>query len=187
MSFGFSASTDTNGNGIADLDFSDRPVLDAGASLLCRNTGGGFQPMADGIHAFGLAYSFDNDGDGRVDISAGGNIIWAIDSDNNGMLDTGLDTNGDGFITAADDTDADGFINDSALSFNVPVSAVRGVRIWILGITRKEASEGGFANHVNQRYVVGDKVIHPAANLFTSRRRMRLLTTTVQCRNMELL
>jgi type IV pilus assembly protein PilW len=187
ISFGFSASVDINGNGIADRDFFDQSAFDAGASMLGRNTGGGFQPMADAIHAFGLAYSFDNDADGRIDTNGAGHIIWAVDSDNDGILDTVLDTNGDGVITAADDTDGDGFINDSTLSFKVPVDAVRGVRIWILGVTRKEAAQGRFVNHANARFVVGNKVINPAANSFTARRRLRLLATTVQCRNMELL
>jgi type IV pilus assembly protein PilW len=62
--------------------------------------------VAYDIEAVGFAYAYDDDGDGVLDESVGGNIIWAIDANSgDGKLDRILDTNDDGFI---DENDTEG-------------------------------------------------------------------------------
>ncbi len=190
ITFRFLNNSDTtnppNGNGIADVGYFGETAIDSGAAEFGRDTGGGVESVAEGITAVAFAYSFDNDADGRIDTNGAGHIIWAVDSDNDGILDTDLDTDGDGVITAADDTNSDGFINDSAPSLTVPVGAVRAVRIWLLGATRRESADRKFANHPTVNFVVGDKIIVPANNPYLRQRRLRMVTTTIQCRNMGL-
>ena len=173
ISFGFSASVDINGNGIADRDFFDQSALDAGASLLGRNTGGGFQPMADGIYAVGFAYAFDDAADGDNDPeSIGGNIIWAVDTNPvpDGILDTDINGNALGGLGNDDDGDPVAPIG---------IASIRAVKIWLLAVALRP--DPAFAHAAGRAYRVGNKVIVPAPN---DRRRMRLITTTVLCRNM---
>ncbi|MCG8641920.1 MAG: prepilin-type N-terminal cleavage/methylation domain-containing protein, partial [Desulfobacterales bacterium] len=67
--------------------------------------------LAENIRAFGLAFAFDDDLDGRIDTydpvgtavpPANQPVIWAIDSDGDNILDTNLDTNMDGVINVND-------------------------------------------------------------------------------------
>ena len=75
----------------------DSPVgaPDGKTDLAQRYGGGGRQLLAQNIEALGLAYAFDNNGDGQLDTTVAGNTIWAIDSDNDNDLDVNLDTNDD--------------------------------------------------------------------------------------------
>lgn len=184
ITYGFSDANDADADGIAD----------AGAADLGRNTGGGFQPLAENIQAICFAYAFDVNettgnppGDGILNTyNVGGNkrVIWAFDSNGNNDLDLNLDTNGDGDIDKDDDGDNDGSIEGQALVdfggvaiANVEPGQIRAVRIWIL--SRADREDPDFRN--TKTYVVGSHVITPDDGF-----RRRLLTTTVQCRNMGL-
>lgn len=175
ITFGFSNLNDSNTDGIADN----------GAALLGRDTGGGFHPMADNIHAIAFAYAFDSDENGNLDtydVAGNEQVLWAVDSDGDNNLDTNLDSDGDGDIDADDGPGAggNGVIGGQPLVANVVPANIRAVRIWILARSRR-----GDKSFLNTRtYVVGNKVITPDSN--NDNCRMRLLTTIVKCRNMGL-
>lgn len=134
---------------------------------------GGLQSVAEDIHAIGFAYAYDDDKNGQLDTSAGGNVIWAIDSNNDGTLDMSLDTNDDGDI---DTNDAAGGV---ALAAVVNINRIRAVRIWFLA--RTGAPIRGYSD--TGTYVVGDRRITPVPGDSFQR---RLLTASVKCRNMGL-
>jgi type IV pilus assembly protein PilW len=151
----------------------------AGASLILDH------PVAEDIQAVAFAYGFDYDAgepDGRLDME-NDRVIWAYDSDGDDRLDRTLDFDGDGVLEPDDDRDGDGFLDGSALEPPVPLSFIRAVRIWVLGRTR-----GRLKDYRDQGvYVVGDKVITPAAagDEAAAYRRV-LLSTTAVCRNLAL-
>ena len=147
--------------------------VSAGKELM-RNDGANNQPVVENVEAVGFAYAFDADDDGNIDTSAGGNIIWAIDSDvtdADNRLDTYLDTNDDGIISVDDNAAG------ADLASLVPLDRIRAVRMWILARTGRE--DRAFAD--SRTYVVADQRVN--AN---DGSRRRLLTTTVKCRNMAL-
>ncbi len=140
------------------------------------------QLVAEGIEAIGFAYAFDANGDGNLDRS-GGNIIWAVDSDNDNKLDTNLDTNGDGVIDLKDDKNDDRFItplDGGGLATPVLVRNIRMVRIWLLARARTASVD--FSN-TNQYIQVGDQIVPNRDGGFNDSIRRRLLVRTVQCRN----
>jgi len=167
ITYGFSNANDANADGIADA---------GAANLGRRNTGGGFQPIAENIQAIGFAYAYDADGDDNLDTSAGGDIIWAVDTDGDGNWDN-LDTDGDGDIDADDGPGIgnNGVINGTGTGTAVDTSQIRAVRIWILA--RVKRPDPDFVN--TNTYIVGANVITPNDGF-----RRRLLTSTVKCRNM---
>jgi type IV pilus assembly protein PilW len=141
---------------------------------LMRNDGANNQPVVENVEAVGFAYAFDADDDGSIDTSAGGNIMWAIDSDvtdADSRLDKYLDTNDDGIISIDDDAAG------ADLATPVPLDKIRAVRMWILARTGRE--DKAFADTTT--YVVADQRVN--AN---DGSRHHLLTTTVKCRNMAL-
>jgi len=141
---------------------------------LMRNDGANNQPVVENVEAVGFAYAFDADDDGSVDTSAGGNIMWAIDSDltdTDNRLDKYLDTNDDGIISIDDDAAG------ADLASPVPLDRIRAVRMWILARTGRE--DRAFADTIT--YVVANQRVN--AN---DGNRHHLLTTTVKCRNMAL-
>ena len=153
---------------------------------LTRDAGAGRLLLAENIEAMGVAFAYDEDGDGNLDVSAGGNVIWAVDSDGDNDLDLNLDTNDDGDIDSTDGpgVNGNGLITGSAIVPNINIGDIRAVRIWLLARTDREDRE-----YVNgHTYVVGHKVISPGtdANANNDAYRMRLLTTTVKCRNLGL-
>lgn len=152
--------------------------------------------VAENIEALGFAYAFDavdangtSPGDGILDTyNVGGNrrVIWAFDSDGDNELDTNLDTDGDGDIDENDGPGpgGNGLIAGQVLTnfggfaiADVLPGQIRAVRIWIL--SRADREDPDFRN--TKTYVVGSQVITPDDGF-----RRRLLTTTVQCRNMGL-
>ena len=158
------------------------------------------QLVAEGIEHIGFAYAIDNDDNGELDLTPGGNIIWAADSDWDGVLDTNLDTDDDGRITTADDTNsdqritsADGIAGNLAAAvplgspFPVQLNRIRAVRIWILARTPYKVDD-----YLNSRryYVVGDQIWpQPSAQTpfptgFNDGIRRRLLIKTIECRNL---
>jgi len=172
IGFGFSTTRDRNRDGVAD----------AGAAPLGRSVGaGGLQPLAENFQAVAFGYAFDDDHgaalpDGEIDTN-GRNIIWAYDSNADGLLDTLLDSNADGLVDSADDLDGNGRIDDAALTPAVPISRIRAVQIWLLARTRSPLRD-----HLDtDTYVAGDKVLS-----FADHYKRELLTTVVNCRNLGL-
>lgn len=88
-----------------------------------------------------------------------------------------LDTNDDGLITSADDTDNNGILDGDNTGIAVEVDDIRAVRIWLLAETVNTSQS--FSE--NSSYVVGQNVISPA-----DKKRHRLLTSIVKCRNLGL-
>jgi hypothetical protein len=172
IGYGFSTTRDRNRDGVAD----------AGAAPLGRSVGaGGLQPLAENFQAVAFGYAFDDDHgaaltDGEIDTN-GRNIIWAYDSDADGLLDTLLDSNADGVVDSADDLDGNGRIDDVVLTPVVPISRIRAVQIWLLARTRSPLRD-----HLDtDTYVVGDTVFS-----FDDHYKRELLTTVVNCRNLGL-
>ena len=118
--------------------------------------GGDAVLIAEGIEALGLAYAYDADGDGVLDRS-GGNVIWAVDTDNNNWLDTTLD----------------------GAAVNISMDDIRAVRIWLLGRTRGPVMNRDLTNVPD--YVVAERVV-PADDNYDR----RLLTATINLRNLGL-
>jgi len=154
--------------------------------------------VAENIEALGLAYAYDNDGDGQLDwVDKNGNglldpgeIIWAVDSDRDNQLDADLDANGDGSIDEEDDAHdghADGRIAGRALPAGavVPMDRIRAVRIWLLARTGRPVPGYHDASGTPGRraYILGPRVIRPSATSAAGHMR-RLAVTTVSCRNL---
>jgi type IV pilus assembly protein PilW len=191
--FEFTADFDDNGtlSGDETISFSVYDSPDAtpdGINDLGRNSGGGRQLVAENIEALGFAYAFDANWDGILDTyNVGGSkqVIWAVDSDGDNDLDLNLDTNGDGDIDENDGPGpgGNGLIGGAAIP-DVAPQDIRAVRIWMLARTGYE--DKSFLN--TETYTIGNKVITPNtdADLNNDNLRMRLLETTVKCRNMGL-
>jgi type IV pilus assembly protein PilW len=152
--------------GDADLD----GIADAGAESLSRiDTGGGLtEVIAYDIEGIAFAYAFDDDGDGQLDTSPGGNVIWAMDTDDppDGFLDRVLDENDDGVIDANDTTPG-----------GVPLVPAFWFNTVLLARSRFEIR--GFSD--NNTYVVGAARVNASDGF-----QRRLLVDTVNCRNMGL-
>jgi hypothetical protein len=146
---------------------------------------GNTQTAAENIVALGFAYAFDNDGDGALDtysVSGTPTVYWAVDSDSDNDLDRHLDTQGDGVIDVNDDTDGDDIIDGQALPTEASFEKIRAVKIWILA--RSDQKDRKIANTAT--YIVGNTIVKPATDNDNKNRRMRLLSSVVQCRNMGL-
>jgi type IV pilus assembly protein PilW len=174
----------TGEDGIITVPGDDITYSVSADQELMRNDGANNQPVVENVEAVGFAYAFDADDDGSIDTSAGGNIIWAIDSDvtdTNDRLDVNLDGNDDGTIDASDDTTGDGLIDGSdagtTLASPVDLDKIRAVRIWIIAKTGNPDRNHTSAN----TFVVGNTIITT-----NDSNRRQLLATTVKCRNMAL-
>lgn len=147
---------------------------------LAWDSGSGRKPVSESIQALGLAYGVDRDNDGRLDRWRGGPYsIWAVDADNDNLLDTHIDTNNDGMIDEKDDTDNDGRITQRdgcELEPPVPLNRIKSVRVWLLAQSTFQLQ--GYMDH--RTYVIGDRVF-PAANDGYVR---KVLETIVNCRNL---
>ena len=147
--FGITSVSDVNGNSAITFtsDLDDDGVLDAnettsfymydsattslvGTLDLALRIGVTPSLAAESIQALGLAYAYDNDGDGKFDLSPNGNVIWAIDSDNDNALDLNLDTNDDGEIDMSDNPAG------TSIGTNVAVGNIRAVKVWLLARTK---------------------------------------------------
>ncbi len=163
----FSADLNYDWNVVGDEDITYTLV----GTELQRNG----QIVAYDIEAAGFAYAFDDDDDGVLDQSGGGNIIWAVDSNlGDDKLDNLLDTNDDGII---DENDTEGGAN---MAGQVDLDRIRAVRIWLLARTRQPIK----GHTDNQTYAVGAVHRGPADGDWDPGRKRMLLTTTVYCRNM---
>ncbi len=128
--------------------------------------------IAEGIQAVGFAFAYDIDDDGNLE-TTGGNINWAVDTDQDNDLDTNLDGNGDGVIAA----------NEAgvALAADAPLDTIRMVRVWLLAQTREQARKCvRFNTPVN--YVVGHRTIVDPNDCF----RRRTLVRTIEGKNLGL-
>lgn len=120
------------------------------------NAVSGRQFLAEGIEAIDFAYAFDNNGDGEIDRAGANNdIIWAVDSDNDGSLD------------------ADLLLAD--LGYTVQPRNIRAVQIWIL--VRAQRPDPKYLN--KHQYSVGTLSINPNDSY-----RRWLLTEVIHCRNL---
>lgn len=180
----FSWDMDDDGNLDAGetvtYSLSNSSTVAPGSIALMRElgSGAGRQPMAGYIIALGLAFAYDADQDGELDRDAFGNVIWAVDTGNNGDWDS-LDSNGDGQISPADLSGgvSTGLIAGTNTGTPISYQDIRAVRIWLLG--RSPAPDHTYID--NNVYTVGRDVIQPNDNY-----RHRLLERTVLCRNMGL-
>jgi type IV pilus assembly protein PilW len=170
----------------ADLNY-DGDTADANENITYQLVGTELrrngQVVAYDIEAIGFAYAYDEDpapnGDGELDLSSNGFVIWIFDSNpGDNALDRLVDTNDDGVIDVNDDNGG-----KNRMGPQVPVTWIRAVKIWLLARTRQPIKG---QNDV-QTYVVGSDHNGPAFDgNWDSRRKRVLLTTTVYCRNMGL-
>ncbi len=180
-SFSFSM----NLNSDTDNDISD-PGEQVSYSIsgqdLIRNDGVTTSILAFDIEAIGFAYAFEDtiDSDNSLELK-NNKLIWAVDTDNDGILDTNIDTDGNGVINAADSSVGTGLAtltdDDGDTLGSISIDRIRAVKVWILSKTRSPVS------HVNTgTYKVGRQVITPS-----DRNKYTLLSTTIKCRNLGLL
>ncbi|MDH3882589.1 MAG: prepilin-type N-terminal cleavage/methylation domain-containing protein [Desulfobacterales bacterium] len=168
LTYGFT-SGDIDLDGIADDGAESLSRVDAGS--------GTTELIAYDIQGIAFAYAFDDDGDGQLDITPGnGNVIWAVDADDDGFLDTVLDTDDDGDIDAAD-TPGGVALDPAFWPTQVDIANIRAVRIWVLA--RSRIPIRGHSD--NRTYVVGAGRVNSADDF-----QRRLLVDTVNCRNMGL-
>ena len=129
-----------------------RSVVNPGTGLVTQR-----DLLAEGIDALGFAYAFDRDLNGLIDRTAppASNIIWAVDTDNDGLLD-------------ADTANVN-------LGYTVQPQMIRAVRIWVLGRARQ-----GAPKFVNQTvYTVANRILPP----YNDNVRRWLISQTIQLRN----
>jgi type IV pilus assembly protein PilW len=147
---------------------------------LTYDNGAGRRPVAEKIHAMGLAYGVDIDGDDILDTwKQGLHPIWAVDSDNDNRLDVHLDVNDDGRIALDDDTDGDGRItarDGAPIEPPVDLDRVRAVQVWLFAQSTRTVR----GHHDKRSYVVADRIIPPA----TDGRVRSVLHTIIACRNL---
>ncbi len=149
---------------------------------LIRNDGATTSILAFDIEAIGFAYAFEdtNDDDNSLEL-INNKLIWAVDADSDGILDTNIDTDGNGVINTADSsagTSLSTLIDDDGDALgSISIDRIRAVRVWILSKTRSSVS------HINtSAYKVGRQIITPS-----DRNKYILLSTTIKCRNLGLL
>lgn len=146
------------------------PADQDGIADLSLNQGGGRQLLGESVIAMGLAYSYVDAG-GDVVTDAGGNVVWAFDSDNDNDLDRNLDTNNDGVIDITDNP------LGTALATDIAIQNIAAVKVWLLAQTKLQDR-----NYTESKtFVVANQRISP-----NDKNRYRLVEMTVQCRNMGL-
>ena len=147
---------------------------------LAWDMGDGRQPLAEGIQAIGFAYAVDADDDGVADRwKDGPHLIWAVDSDNDNMLDTHIDTNDDGVITTSDDRDGDNKItmaDGGLLRPPVSVDHIKAVRFWLLSVSAQPLH----GHYDASDHLVGDRIF----SAFKDNYKRNVLESVVECRNL---
>lgn len=160
--------------------FKIADVHNNGRICLTYDNGGGRHPVAEDIHAMGLAFGVDMDGDEVLDTWKGGpHPIWAVDSDNDNRLDTHLDVDNNGRIDAKDDTDGDGHItalDGAPIEPPIGLDRIKAIQVWLFAVSDQPV-QGHYDNRV---YVVADRII-PAAR---DGRVCRMLNTIIAGRNL---
>jgi type IV pilus assembly protein PilW len=149
-----------------DKDGDGAPYeLSRSTTLTGANLISGRDMLAEGIEAIGFAYAFDWDNgspDGRIDRAAvappaAPPIIWAVDTNNDGLLDSEP--------------------GGVPLGYTVPATAIRAVSFWILGSTQRP--DPTYLNRT--QYSFGDQVFTPLPNDHFHR---WLLHEVIHCRDM---
>jgi type IV pilus assembly protein PilW len=177
---------DDDGNGVLDANFDEQVAFRVAGENLERFDvdNNGWLTVVENIEALGFAYAFDDDGDGNIDTSPNGFIIWAIDgddSDTDERLNVNLDGNDDGVIDASDDTNGDKKIDDNdagtPLATVVDLDKIMAVKIWLLAKTGKSDRK----YNVAETYVVGNRILSR-----NDQNRRSMVITAVKCRNMAL-
>jgi type IV pilus assembly protein PilW len=140
----------------------------------------GRQRMAGSIESIGFAFAVDCDQDGRCDNWTGSrHLIWAVDSDNDNLLDVHLDTNNDGVIDVKDDSNLDNRItaaDGAPIDPPITLDKIKAVRFWLLA-----ASSRPLSGHIdNQNHMVGDTIV-PAGK---DHHRREVIDMIVECRNL---
>ncbi len=155
-------------------------LKDDGGVCLTWDNGSGRRPLADHIHAMGTAYAFDQDENGRLDTAGSTNqLIWAVDSDNDNLLDTNIDSNHDGVIDEKDDANGDGVIDGSdggKLAAPVALSHIRAARIWLMALSKHPVQ----SQAARRKHVVGDRIYQPPEAGYGQ----FVVSSTIVCRNM---
>ncbi len=181
-------TTDQNdGNGVLDNleTFSfllyDYPTASPDGDLdLGRKYGGKRELLAENIDALGFAFAFDrnNDGDNALDRDINGNVIWAVDTDGDKMLDTNLDTDNDGDIDVNDHPGGTPLSHpDNGMLPNIMLSDIRAVHVWLLAVDRNHESLA----FSNRNHVVSSQRITSHDGF-----PRKVMTSIVRCRNMGL-
>ena len=169
-----------NGRNREHPKFRISDLQDNGSVCLTWDNGSGRRPLAEHIHAMGTAYALDRDENGSLDTAGDTNhLIWAVDSDNDNLLDTNIDTNHDGNIDEKDDANGDGVIDlkdGGNLGDQVSLCYIRAARIWLMAATERPLQ----GHAVKPRYVVGDRIYQPPDDGFGR----FVVSSTIICRNM---
>lgn len=164
---------DTNADGRREL-YRIASNYPAGAAMVPAVPNGVL--LCDCVDDIGFAFAIDRDHDEEIDrfnVPPLETIIWAVDANNDGRLETNLDANASGTITPADA----GGTNIGAM---VPLRDARAVRIWLLARSARQDTN----YHDGKVYQVGMKTIDPDQTNTADFRRM-LLSSTVTLRNRE--
>lgn len=132
----------------------------------------GRQVLVEGVQALEFAFAFDADDNNQIDravVVAGEPpaIVWAMDSNNDGLLDS--DLLGAGLNTYS-------YENGSAFPATVRPQDIRAVRVWILG--RSLRPERSYVDR--HQYSVGSRVLGP----FNDNFRRWLISEIIHCRNL---
>ena len=152
----------------------DPNVFDLARSQTNAGTGqvAGRQILVEGVQALEFAFAFDADDDNQVDravVVAGQPpaIVWAMDSNNDGLLDS--DLLGAGLNTY-------NYENGGAFPATVRPQDIRAVRVWILGRSLRPDR-----NYLDEhQYSVGSRVLGP----FNDNFRRWLISEIIHCRNL---
>jgi type IV pilus assembly protein PilW len=147
---------------------------------LAFDMGGGRQPLAENIQAIGFAYAVDVNHDGQADPWKNTHCtIWAVDSDNDNLLDTNIDTNLDGRIDERDDSNGDGRItaaDGGGLNPAIAPDAIKAVKMWLYAVSNQPVK-----NHFDRNtYVIGDRIIDTSGDNF----KRQLVERVIECRNL---
>lgn len=165
-----SFSWDKNGDGTLDNDekidygLVDNNTITPGiADLYVRfpDDTNNRDVMSANLIRLGFAYAYDANDDGELDKDAGGNIIWAVDADNDDDWDRLNTTTG----------------GTTPVGTSVDLGTIRAVRIWML--VQSQAPDPKYTD--TKTYVVGSHPFTPNSHF-----RHHLLERTILCRNMGL-
>jgi type IV pilus assembly protein PilW len=129
-----------------------RSVFNAGNGLVSQR-----DLLAESVDAIGFAYAFDQNLDGRIDrAGANDDIIWGVDTDNDGLLDADM--------------------ANTALGFTVQPSMIRSVRLWILG--RAQRGDNAFIN--DETYTLANRILPQ----YNDNMRRWMINQIINCRNL---
>ena len=169
-----------NGRNREQPKFRISDLHNTGNACLTWDNGSGRRPLADQIHAMGFAFALDADQDGRLDTAGDSqHLIWAVDSNNDNLLDMTIDTNNDGVLDENDDANGDGridLIDGGRLDHPLPLKTIRVVKVWLMAQTQKPIR----GTVVQRKYLVGDRI-------YTSHdegMRRFVVASTIVCRNL---